>query len=166
MVVASPGEPSGRLKSGVHLSTGRIEKWLKHQSRTRRSAPALCAISTRARVFHCYYFHPDRTAHPWSSSSFVVISASSYPFVFVLVPGRHRRLVFGNFIFVFAFVSSRRPLGSLRGASRTRYGRSYNLYVRARSGIPETNLITASPFHPLFSARVLLRCFARSCTIP
>lgn len=74
LVVASPGEPSGRLKSGVHLSTGRIEKWLKHQSRTRRSAPAPRAISTRARVFHCYYFHPDRTAHPWSSSSFVVIS--------------------------------------------------------------------------------------------
>lgn len=79
LVVASLSEPSGRLKSGVHLSTGHIEKWLKHQSRTRRSVP-VCAISTRAHVFHCYYFHPspDRSSVD-SSSSFVVISVHPTP---------------------------------------------------------------------------------------
>jgi len=81
-VASSLGKPSGRLESGVHLSTGRIEKWLKHQSCTRRPVP-MCAVSrVYTRVFHCYYFHPGLdvdSVHPWSSSSFVVVFRLSRP---------------------------------------------------------------------------------------
>lgn len=173
-MASSLGKPSGRLESSVHLSTGRarIEKWLKHQSRTHRPAP-MCAISrVYTRAFHYHYFHPG-----WDDI---------HPRVVIVICRRWRRrwcrrrrrryclpsppspLLFHVAIVVrsswatsSSSSSSRRsPVHDRCGAQhRTKVHRIIRTFRSLRN--LQANLISASPFHLLFSVRIPLRHFVK-----